>query len=376
MVQTNQMISYLNTSVNVQKQDSGKTAKSDESKKSFSEALGEEISAQEKPAGTETPKTEESQTKDTSLETQPAETLQQAAAAVIPWTMQPQIMQQTVNTAQQITTVNTDTAEVPLAAEGIAVLTNDNAAEVNLHEVNPEIILKAETEGTEDVLFAGKLQNAEGNEDLIRQNVQTVTAEERGANVLKADAEANTSQHVQQTVQTETVQQTAEPEMLSQNVQTQTAPQQTVETPQAAKPQTVDMSNMKQGVENLAKTMSQQISQGKTEFEIWLEPANLGKMAVKVAYEGGKAMLSIICMSEKTMEIVSQNAKTLGAILQQNTGTDTVVVVEETPKDYLQQQTQQQGNRQDAQQEQQKAKNNEQEAQQESFLQQLRLGLM
>lgn len=367
MVQTNQMISYLNSSVNVQKQDTGKTAKNDESKKSFSEALGEEISAQEKPAATEKTETEGVQQKDESAQLQPTETLQQTAAAVIPWNLQPQMLQQNVNTVQQNTVAGAE-AGVQIIAETAAPLTEGKATDTN---VNAQIqtsdsMLTAEAEGTDTVLFAGKLHSDAGKDALVQQAVKT---EDSSVNALKADVEVS---GLQQT----SPQQTAETEMLSQNMQTQVAPQQTAETPQPVKAQTVDMSNMKQGVENLAKTISQEISQGRNEFEIWLEPANLGKMAVKVAYEGGKAMLSIICMSEKTLEIVSQNAKNLGAILQQNTGTDTVIVVEERPADYLQQQNQQQGGRDDAQNEQQQAKNNEQEAQQESFLQQLRLGLM
>ena len=339
MVQTNQMISYLNTSVNVQKQDSGKAAKSDEAKSSFSEALGKEISAQEKPAGTENVKTEDSQMKETAPEVQPEESLQQVAATVIPWTMQPQMMQQTAEAAVQ--SLNSDAVEVPIAAEVTFAEAEGKAeAELNVGSDNAETLIKADAKGTENVLFAGKLQSAGVEGVKANQTVLTETVED-GAQVLKADAEMNPLQETQQTAQTETVQQTGQTEFVSQNVQTQAAPQQTAQTMQASKTETVDMSNMKQGLENLAKTMSEQISQGKNEFEIWLEPANLGKMAVKVAYEGGKAMLSIICMSEKTLEIVSQNAKSLGAILQQNTGTDTVVVVEERQTDYLQQQAQQ-----------------------------------
>lgn len=117
---------------------------------------------------------------------------------------------------------------------------------------------------------------------------------------------------------------------------------------------------------------------GKTEFEIWLEPANLGKMAIKVAYESGRAMVSIMCTNEKTMELISQNAKQLGNILQQHTGDETVVMIDHPESDYLQQkmnQEQQNGQQQEEQNSKEQQEQN-QDPEHESFLQQLRLGLM
>ncbi len=116
---------------------------------------------------------------------------------------------------------------------------------------------------------------------------------------------------------------------------------------------------------------------GKSEFEIWLEPANLGKMAIKVAYENGRAMVSIMCTNEKTMELMSQNARHLGNILQQHTGDETVVVIDQPESDYLQQKTDQEDQNGQQQEEQDGQQDQDQQDQDhESFLQQLRLGLM
>lgn len=150
------------------------------------------------------------------------------------------------------------------------------------------------------------------------------------------------------------------------------------EVPKTTQRASVDMTDLRAGVQNLARTMADQMQAGKNEFEIWFEPANLGKMAIKVAYEGGRAMVSIMCTNEKTMELISQNARQLGNILQQHTGDDTVVVIEHPESDYLQQKMdQEQQNGQEQEEQNGKNKNDQQQdTDHESFLQQLRLGLM
>lgn len=138
----------------------------------------------------------------------------------------------------------------------------------------------------------------------------------------------------------------------------------------------VDMTDVKAGIQKLAESMNRQIAGGRTEFEIWLEPANLGKLAIKVAYEGGRAMISITCLNEKTMELISQNAKNLGNILEQHTGTDTVVIVDQPESDYLKQKSEQESQGSYSGEEQQKKQEEDSDEDSRSFLQQLRLGLM
>lgn len=131
-------------------------------------------------------------------------------------------------------------------------------------------------------------------------------------------------------------------------------------------------------MQKLSQTMMKELAKGKTEMEILLEPAHLGKMAIKVTYEAGKAAVSIICTNEKTMELISQNAKTLGNILDQHMGTKTVVVVEHPEADYLQQQNNQQNQKEQQQQQEGREagqQENSKEADSLTFLQQLRLGL-
>lgn len=148
------------------------------------------------------------------------------------------------------------------------------------------------------------------------------------------------------------------------------------EAPQVTEKPTVDMTDVKAGIQKLSQTMADHMAKGRTEFEIWLEPANLGKMAIKVAYEGGRAMVSIMCTNEKAMEMISQNARNLGNILEQHTGNDTVVVVEHPQSDYLQQQAEQENKEGYQQQEQNSDPQDDTDGETQTFLEQLRLGLM
>lgn len=130
-------------------------------------------------------------------------------------------------------------------------------------------------------------------------------------------------------------------------------------------------------LENLSETMLKQMSQGRKEFEILLEPEHLGKLTVKVAYESGKAAISIICSNDKTMELLSQNAKTMGAIVEQRMGSETTVVVENHPNpDYLQQDGKQENSSGYQQEEHAGRQDREKENEHISFAEQLRLGLM
>lgn len=131
-------------------------------------------------------------------------------------------------------------------------------------------------------------------------------------------------------------------------------------------------------VQNLYDTMLKQMAQGKKEFEILLEPANLGKLIIKVSYESGKAAVSILCTNDKTLEMLSQNAKNMGAIMEQRMGTETTVVIEprHTNPDYLQQQADQGSHSGYERDDQQQNQSREKENEYISFAEQLRLGLM
>lgn len=126
-------------------------------------------------------------------------------------------------------------------------------------------------------------------------------------------------------------------------------------------------------VQDLTKTVISKdvLQEDQPALEITLEPAVLGKITLRVVYQEGRAALSLISDSPKTLELLSRKAGEIAQILQENTGQETVVVVPETS--YTEQgqedngQQRQQGNRQ-----QERPK----QEQTESFAQQLRLGLL
>lgn len=116
--------------------------------------------------------------------------------------------------------------------------------------------------------------------------------------------------------------------------------------------------------------------EGVKEFEIHIEPVNLGKIAVKVLYEGNQATISIICSEKRAMDALSQNAREIGNIIDRNLGGETTIIVEKQESDYLNQtrDENEQADQNGKQQKEEKNKNHEGEDA-EQFLQKLRLGL-
>ena len=128
-------------------------------------------------------------------------------------------------------------------------------------------------------------------------------------------------------------------------------------------------------IDKMVKSFIQEFTQGKHEMEIALEPANLGKLTIKVAYESGKAMVSILC-NERNLDIISKNSAQIAAIIQDYTGDDTKIIIEHPEMDYLNQENQQK----EQQQREQEYKNKNDKAiddkESVDFLEQLRLGLV
>lgn len=128
-------------------------------------------------------------------------------------------------------------------------------------------------------------------------------------------------------------------------------------------------------IDKMAKAFMKEVSQGKREMEIALEPANLGKLTIKVAYDGGKAIVSILC-SERNLDVIAKNSAQIAGILQEYTGDDTKIVIEQPRPDYLNQQNDE--NNQQQREEEYKKENDKANDDKETgdFLEQLRLGLV
>lgn len=127
--------------------------------------------------------------------------------------------------------------------------------------------------------------------------------------------------------------------------------------------------------EKVTDQLLSKLIEGAKEFEIQIEPANLGKLAIKVLYEGNQTTISIVCSERRAWEALGQNAKEIGNIIDRNLGEGTTIVVEKQETDYL---NQTRDENEQAGQEQQKQKENGENQDSEDagdFLQKLRLGL-
>lgn len=70
-------------------------------------------------------------------------------------------------------------------------------------------------------------------------------------------------------------------------------------------------------------------SQGKNEFDIQLYPKDLGKIGIKLVFEGNGAQILVSCNNPKTQSLMAAHADSLRGILEANTGLQTTVSVQE-----------------------------------------------
>ncbi|MGB5824011.1 MAG: flagellar hook-length control protein FliK [Proteocatella sp.] len=122
------------------------------------------------------------------------------------------------------------------------------------------------------------------------------------------------------------------------------------------------------------KEVSQKIyisNAGDNEYEIQLEPEQLGKIKVKISFEQGQTNISLICTNSKTLNLLSENISSLSQLIQDNTKTEVTVNTQEE-NDYVND-----GQRQNEKQQQQEQRNrqNGKEDQNPEFIDQMKLGL-
>ncbi len=129
--------------------------------------------------------------------------------------------------------------------------------------------------------------------------------------------------------------------------------------------------------EKVTDQLMAKISEGIKEFEIHIEPVNLGKIAVKILYQAGQTTVSIMCSEKRTLDILGRNAGEIGQIIDKNLGGTTTIVVDKQESDYLNQtRDENQQNGQNGEQEQQEGRKKEEGVDDaQDFLQKLRLGL-
>ncbi|WP_349674473.1 flagellar hook-length control protein FliK [Lacrimispora sp.] len=121
----------------------------------------------------------------------------------------------------------------------------------------------------------------------------------------------------------------------------------------------------------LSEKIISQIETGKKSLEVQLEPHNLGKILIKVAYEKDQVSVSVVCTESKTLKMLSQSAGELGTILENNLERPIHVIVDKQQPDYLNNNQEHQGNGR----EQQEQRQNHSEDLGDDFIQKLRLGI-
>ena len=122
--------------------------------------------------------------------------------------------------------------------------------------------------------------------------------------------------------------------------------------------------------EDLGNYLDTKISEKKGKLELSLEPERLGKLTIRLEYEKGKTEVTIFSTSAKTLEILSKEAGHLAQILEEKTGTPTVIYTPEQTEN-RQNMDQDPGHGRNSRQDQKEQR----QKQDDSFVQQLRLGL-
>lgn len=166
----------------------------------------------------------------------------------------------------------------------------------------------------------------------------------------------------------------------------QTVPMQAAEAPvQAAHPQNASQPEFQAGehtvkatVEELPQELGKAVAAGKPGdsqvLTVELEPVSLGKLTIRLEYEAGRIMVSVMASNPKTLELLSQKASEIASILKEHTGEETVIYTEQPQKEPGEE-AQEQSGRGGQQQERQQHRQ-EKQPQTDSFMQQLRLGLV
>lgn len=230
-----------------------------------------------------------------------------------------------------------------------------------------EADIQAEPEGMEQI----QPQEAEAVPVQAQENHNAKTGEEKGSfedSLAKSGEAKKEGPEVYESAQ--------------EGLQMQAAPVSDVRPAAAARIDTAEKMYVRQPEEipqKLTEELLVKTANGINEFEIEIEPANLGKIAIKVLYEGGQTMISILCSEKKTLDMIGHNAREIGAVMEQNLGTATTVIVEKEETDYLHQgQNENDHSGREAEQDRQREANEKEKSKADSaeqFLQKLRLGL-
>lgn len=127
--------------------------------------------------------------------------------------------------------------------------------------------------------------------------------------------------------------------------------------------------------EEIADTILVRATENNKEFEMQLNPEELGKVRIKMVFEEGKIHIAMTCDNQKAMDLLSATSSRLKELIEERTGSEVNVQVEQESETPYHEQEKQDG-RENAQQEASHRQNGKEKVDSMDFIQQLRLGLV
>ncbi len=289
--------------------------------------------------------------------TAPADTALEQVQAALLFGIQPETpVQEAVS--EEMTELVVETGTMPV---------EELTPVVELTTEQPAELTTGQTELVEEVLSADVKP-----EQAILPKEDTSEKSEAGITMAKPKEAPKTEQKEAQTTE-------VRPEQPLESTRPETQTLERTEAPREVPTEHVRVAQPEEVPEKVLNQLLVKTTAGIKEFEIQLEPYDLGKIIIKAAFGKEHTSISIFCTEQRTMELMAKNARELGAIMEENLGAPTTIVVEDKESGYLEQQKQNnEGNggnqNQDGGSGKQGEKNQEKEGM--DFLQQLRLGLI
>lgn len=289
--------------------------------------------------------------------TAPADTALEQVQAALLFGIQPETpVQEAVS--EEMTELVVETGTMPV---------EELTPVVELTTEQPAELTTGQTELVEEVLSADVKP-----EQAILPKEDTSEKSEAGITMAKPKEAPKTGQKEAQTTE-------VRPEQPLESTRPETQTLERTEAPREVPTEHVRVAQPEEVPEKVLNQLLVKTTAGIKEFEIQLEPYDLGKIIIKAAFGKEHTSISIFCTEQRTMELMAKNARELGAIMEENLGAPTTIVVEDKESGYLEQQKQNnEGNggnqNQDGGSGKQGEKNQEKEGM--DFLQQLRLGLI
>ncbi len=239
------------------------------------------------------------------------------------------------------------------------------------NSLNKNMITEKPLEKNVDTSGKFKLENFEPKVEEVSSETTKKPELKTESSEVKLDSKANTEDLQKVTSKTTDNQEKPALETASKETASVLEPQKQI------KPENTDVITVKVGdgqtisSEKLVTEVAKNITiktDGKNEYELQLDPENLGKIKVKLLFEDGKLSVSLLCNNSKTANLLSEGISNLGQAIQQNTKSEVTVNVSE--ESYLNDNNQQDKHNSQNQQQQRDRKQDETE-----FADTMKLGL-